>query len=79
MVCEAHNRKHNKTTYLHNGQIITIDEAKELDLLQPAFFDKKPTAGRGSVSEENDFDYLTLGFDKILQITLNKVTYMVVK
>jgi hypothetical protein len=79
MVCEAHNRKHNKTTYLHNGQIITIDEAKELDLLQPAFFDKKTTAGRGSVSEENDFDYLTLGFDKILQITLNKVTYVVVK
>lgn len=79
MICEAHNRKHNKTTYLHNGEIITIDEAKELDLLQPAFFDKKSTAGRGSVSEENDFDYLTLGFDKILQITINKVDYIIIK
>jgi hypothetical protein len=79
MICEAHNRKHNKTTYLHNGQIITLDEAKELNLLQPSFFDTKKTAGRGSVSEENDFDYLTLGFDKIKQITLNKTTYIVIR
>lgn len=79
MICEAQNRKYNKTTYLHNGQVITIEQAKELDLLQPSFFAEKTTAGRGSVSEENDFDYLTLGFDKILQITLNKTTYMIIK
>ncbi len=79
MVCEAHNRKHNKTTYLHNGEIITIDQAKEMDLLQPSFFDKKKTAGRGTVNEEHDFDYLTLGFDKIKQITLNKTDYIVVR
>lgn len=79
MICEASNRKHNKTTYLHNGQIITIEEATKLDLLQPSFFAEKTTAGRGTVSEENDFDYLTLGFDKINQITLNKTTYIVIK
>jgi len=79
MICEASNRKHNKTTYLHNGQVITIEEATKLDLLQPSFFAEKTTAGRGSVSEENDFDYLTLGFDKINQITLNKTTYIVIK
>ena len=79
MICEASNRKYNKTTYLHNGQIITIEEATKLDLLQPSFFAEKTTAGRGSVSEENDFDYLTLGFDKINQITLNKTTYIVIK
>lgn len=80
MIVEAHNRKHNKTTYLHNGQVITIEEAKELDLLRPSFFAKKTTtAGRGVVSEENDFDFLTLGFDKIQQITINQTDYIVIK
>jgi len=73
-----HNTKR-KSTYLHNGEIITIDQAKELDLLTPSFFTSRPSAGRGLVNEENNFDFNTLGFDKILQITINKVDYIVIK
>jgi len=68
-----------KSTYLHNGQVITIDKAKELDLLTPSFFNSKPTAGRGVVNEENNFEFNTLGFDKIKQITMNGTDYIVIK
>jgi len=68
-----------KSTYFHNGEVITIDQATELDLLTPSFFAEKTTAGRGLVSEENDFDFNTLGFDKIMQITLNKTDYMIIR
>jgi len=78
MIVEAHNRKSRKSTYFHNGVEITIEEAKAKGLLTNSFFSKKKTAGRGLVSEENDFDFLTLGFDKIKSITMNKTTYLVV-
>jgi hypothetical protein len=68
-----------KSTYLHNGEIITIDQAKEMDLLTPSFFAERPPAGRGIVNEENNFDFNTLGFDKILQITINKTDYIIIK
>lgn len=68
-----------KSTYFHNGEIITIEKATELDLLTPSFFTSRPSAGRGIVNEENNFDFNTLGFDKILQITINKVDYIIIK
>lgn len=69
------------TTYLHNGNVITLDQAKELDLLTPAFYNPKETttSGRGIVREENDFKFNTLGFDKIIQITINKTDYIVIR
>jgi hypothetical protein len=71
--------KHN-TTYLHNNEIVTMKQAEELDLLTPAHY--KPRAvvvGRGAVNEENAFKFNTLGFDKILQITINKTDYIVIR
>ena len=68
-----------KTTYLHDGKTITIDKAKELDLLTPSFFAEKSTSGRGVVNKENDFEFNTLGFDKIKQITMNGTDYIVIK
>lgn len=70
-----------KTTYLHKGQIITLDQAVEMDLLTDSFYkkDTKKTAGRGVVNAENDFDFQTLGFDKIKQITINKTDYIVIR
>jgi len=73
-----HNSKR-KSTYLYNGEVITIEKATELDLLTPSFFNSRPSAGRGIVNEENNFDFNTLGFDKILQITINKVDYIIIK
>lgn len=73
-----HNVKR-KTTYLYNGEPITIDEAVKLDLLTPSFFKPKQTAGCGRVNIENDFDFNTLGFDKIKQITMNGIDYVIVK
>jgi hypothetical protein len=71
--------KHN-TTYLHNNEVVTMKQAEEMDLLTPAHY--KPNAvvvGRGLIAEENAFKINTLGFDKIVQITLNKVDYIVIR
>ena len=70
-----------KTTYLHKGQVITLDQAVQMDLLTDSFYknDNKSTAGRGVVNEENDFDFNTLGFDKIKQITMNGTDYIVIR
>jgi len=48
-------------------------------LLTPSFFTSRTSAGRGIVNEENNFDFNTLGFDKIVQITINKVDYIIIK
>jgi hypothetical protein len=69
-----------KTTYLHNNKVITIKQAEEMDLLTPAHY--KPnvsSVGRGLIAEENSFKINTLGFDKILQITINKTDYIIVR
>lgn len=70
-----------KTTYLHNGQVITLKQAEEMDLLTDSHYnqEKKPTAGRGVVNAENDFKFNTLGFDKIKQITMNGTDYIVIR
>jgi len=71
--------KHN-TVYLHGGEIVTMKQAEEMDLLTPAHY--KPNAvvvGRGAVNEENAFKFNTLGFDKIQQITINKTDYIIVR
>ncbi len=53
--------------FYHNGNEITEDNAKELNLFAPAYFDtdKTKTSGRGSVSIEDDFRMITLGINKI--------------
>ena len=75
MIVENHTKR--KTKYFHCGVEITIPEAKEGGLLRDSFFSKKKTAGRGSVSENEDFDFNVLSFDNIVSITLNKTLYIV--
>lgn len=81
LVMIVENGTKRKTTYLHKGQVITLDQAVEMDLLTDSFYkkDTKKTAGRGVVNAENDFDFQTLGFDKIKQITINKTDYIVIR
>ena len=65
------------TVYFHNKQRISFESAKEKGLFMPSFFNEKKTAGRGNMSEEKDFHFFTLGFDKIISITLNKTKFIV--
>jgi hypothetical protein len=53
--------------FYHNGNEISEDKAKELNLFAPAYFDtdNTKTSGRGSVSVEDDFRMITLGIAKI--------------
>lgn len=65
------------TVYFHNKERISFERAKELGLFMPSYFTEKKTAGRGNMSEEKDFHFFTLGFDKIISITLNKTKYII--
>jgi len=77
MMIEQHQRKNRSSVYFYNGKPISIADANEKNLLQPSFFKAKPTAGRGVVNEENDFDINTLGFDKIVSIKVNNTVFKV--
>jgi hypothetical protein len=66
-----------KTVYFHKGQRISKDKAIAQGLFMPSYFAEKKTAGRGNQSEETDFKTITLGFDKILSIRMNKVKYVI--
>lgn len=79
MLCAiVENHTKPKSVLFHNGEIISYEKAVALDLFTPAHYQPKPTTGRGRVDEENDFHFITLGFDKILKINLNKKIYKVV-
>jgi hypothetical protein len=56
-----------RLAFYHNGNEISEDKAKELNLFAPAYFDtdNTKTSGRGSVSIEDDFRMITLGITKI--------------
>jgi hypothetical protein len=65
------------TVYFHKGKVIGFESAKEQGLFMPSYFEPKKTAGRGNMSEEKDFHYFTLGFDKIISLTVNGTRYLV--
>jgi hypothetical protein len=81
LVMIVENGVKSSTTYLHNGEVVTMKQAEEMDLLTDAHYNNSTysTAGRGVINEENNFKFNTLGFDKILQITINKVDYIIIK
>lgn len=55
-----------RLAFYHNGNEISEDKAKELNLFAPAYGKPKATtSGRGSVSVEDDFRMITLGIAKI--------------
>jgi len=53
--------------YYYNGNEISKQQGKDLNLFTPNFDnkDKQKTSGRGSVSVEDDFRMITLGITKI--------------
>jgi hypothetical protein len=65
-----------KTQYFFEGQPISYEEAVKKDLFMPSHFTEKKTAGRGNMSEEKDFHFFTLGFEKIIWLKLNGVKYI---
>jgi len=66
-----------RVCFYHNGNEISEDKAKELNLFAPAYFDtdNTKTSGRGSVSVEDDFRMITLGIAKIKYIKFKGEEY----
>ena len=56
--------------YFHKGEPITQANAIAENLFAPAFFDttKKTTSGRGLLTEEQDFQMITLGIKNIIYL-----------
>lgn len=74
---KEHNAK-SDTVYYHEGNAISIEDAKAQNLFAPSFFAEKKTVGRGTVETENDFAVFTVGIDKIKRITIKGNEYIVV-
>ena len=65
-----------RLAFYHNGNEISEDKAKELNLFAPAYGQPKPTtSGRGSVAIEDDFRMITLGIAKIKYLKCFGVEY----
>ena len=64
-----------ETTYFHNGNEISRQDAIDNNLFAPSYFDKKKTKGRGTVSVEDNFDTLTVGVDKLVWVNFNNEEY----
>ena len=67
-----------ETVYIHDRKVIDVKEAIKKDLFMPSHFAEKKTSGRGNMSEEKDFNYFTLGFDKIISVKIKGTKYKVV-
>lgn len=65
--------------YFHNGKVITESEAVSLDLWANSYYKptEKKTAGRGSVSIEDDFKMITLSLSKIIKIKFEGTEYTI--
>ena len=59
-----------RIAFYHKGEEISEDNAKDLNLFAPAFFDttEKTTSGRGLLEEEEDFKMITLGIKNIIYL-----------
>lgn len=77
LCCVVEHHVKPSTIFFHHGEAITKKKAIDKGLFQPSYFAEKKTAGRGNMSEEKDFHYFTLGFDKIIQIVINKTKYLI--
>ena len=65
-----------RLAFYHNGNEISEDKAKELNLFAPAYGQQKTTtSGRGSVAIEDDFRMITLGIAKITYIKFKGEEY----
>ena len=66
-----------KTHYFHDDMLISKDKATELGLFMPSYFADKKTSGRGNMSEERDFNYITIGFENIKSVRMGGVKYLI--
>jgi hypothetical protein len=66
-------------SYYHNGNPITEAEAISMDLWAPAYYNPEPkkTAGRGTVSEEDNFTMITPYISRICVIKFNGTEYLI--
>jgi hypothetical protein len=67
-----------ETVYIHNRNVISREKAIEKGLFQPSHFAENKTSGRGNMSEEKDFNYFTVGFDKIISLKIKGTKYKVI-
>jgi hypothetical protein len=61
----------------HNNNEISKETAEEMDLFTPAYYKENPTttAGRGTVSEEDDFKIINISLTKIQTIKIAGTEY----
>ena len=66
--------------YFHNGIEITEEEGEKMDLWTPAYYKPKTktTMGRGTVSEEDDFNIINTYLTRIKKMKLQGEVYEVV-
>lgn len=77
MITEHRNLRKGVVIYFKDGQRISKKAAIEQNLFMPSYFTPKSTSGRGNMSEENDFNFVTLGVKNIHSITMNKKRYII--
>lgn len=65
--------------YYHNGKVITEAEAIAADLWTPAYYNPAPkkTAGRGLVTDADDFRMITPYLSRILRLKFAGVEYLI--
>ncbi|MDD5151800.1 MAG: hypothetical protein PHC28_15195 [Flavobacterium sp.] len=65
--------------YYHNGQEITEKQGEELNLWTPSYYKsvEKKTAGRGIVSEEDDFNIVNTYLSRIVKIKIKGIEYKI--
>jgi hypothetical protein len=68
-----------KTTYFHQGEPITKEDAIAKDLFAPSFFENTDTKGRGRVSEHEDFALISPYLKNIIRLKVEGQEFEVVK
>lgn len=77
LCCVVEHHVKPNTIFFHQNQPIKKSVAIEKGLFMPSYFTPKKTAGRGNMSEEKDFHFFTLGVEKIIEIVLGGVKYII--
>ena len=65
--------------YYHNNVEITKEQAEEMDLWTPSYYkpSEKQTAGRGTVSKEDDFKIIQPYLNRIVKIKIQGTEYKI--
>ena len=66
-----------ETTYFHEGIEISREDAVKRDMFAPSYFKPRPTKGRGTVAEEDNFDLISPYFSNLNWVRVNGVEYQV--